>query len=141
MDRRTDGRSSPHTLDMHDALDGADTPLDWRERARTVWRRPLVRALAGVAAIGLLALLYLNQVAGVALANDQLSALNAQRSRLQRQDSQLHAQLGTDTSPAYVDRRARAMGLTPAPFGSAVYITVSHGSVPANGQAGAGGQP
>ncbi len=138
MDRRTDGPGRPNTVD---ALVGVDAPPDWRERLRATWRRPLGRALAGVAAIGLLALLYLNQVAGVTLANNELSALNAEHSRLQRQDSQLHAQLGADTSPAYVDRRARAMGLAPAPFGSAVYIAVTHGPLPMTGQVGAGGQP
>lgn len=139
MDEQMEQRSALPAPTTRDTLDG--TARTWRERARAAWRRPLVRALASVAAIGLLALLYLNQVAGVAVANDKLSSLNAERDRLQRQDSQLHAQLGTYTSPTYIDRRARQIGLAPAPFGSAVYITITHGPTPMNGQNGAGGEP
>lgn len=139
MDEQMERRSALPAPTARLTLGGTAWP--WRERARAAWRRPLVRALAGVAAIGLLALLYLNQVAGVAVANDKLSSLNAERDRLQRQDSQLHAQLGTYTSPTYIDRRARQIGLAPAPFGSAAYITISHGPMPMNGQNGAGGEP
>lgn len=141
MDERMEQRSATTARAGLDALDGMGTPPRWRERARAAWRKPLVRALAGVVAIGLLALLYLNQVAGVAVANDRLSRLSAEQNRLQRQDSQLHAQLGGYTSPVYIDRRARQIGLAPAPFGSAVYITISHGPIPMNGQNGAGGEP
>ena len=73
--------------------------------------------LACVGLMGLLALTYLSQVAGVAQANSQLRDLNAEQTRLERQDAQLHQQLGTVTSPAYIDRRAREMGLAPA-FGT-----------------------
>lgn len=141
MDRRREGWSGPNAVERLDVLDGGEAPLDWRERLRATWRRPLGRALAGVAAIGLLALLYLNQVAGVAVANTQLSALDAEHNHLQRQDSQLHEQLGTYTSPAYIDRRARAMGLAPAPFGAALFIASGHGPMPQTGQGNAGGQP
>jgi hypothetical protein len=84
------------------------------EQSRELGLPRPVLTLACVALIGLLALTYLSQVAGVAQANSQLRDLNAEQTRLERQDAQLHQQLGTVTSPAYIDRRAREMGLAPA---------------------------
>jgi len=98
--------------------DDGDEPVHgWQTRVETALRRPPSIMLASVAMIGLLAMLYLSQVAGVATANSQLRDLNAEQTRLQRQDAQLHQQLGTVTNPAYIDRRAREMGLAPA-FGT-----------------------
>lgn len=106
-------------------LDDADAPLvPWRTRALAALRSPLALALFGVLMIGLLAVLYLNEVAGVAAANDRLRALNAEQTRLARQDALLREQLAEYTSPAYIDRQARAMGLAPAPPGSALIIAI-----------------
>jgi hypothetical protein len=104
----------------------AEDPTTWWARTQTALRRPLVFALVGVMLIGLLALMYLNEVAGVALANDRLSALRTEQARLRRQDALLHAQLGQVTSPAYIDQRARALGLAPASVDAPVRIVVSH---------------
>jgi cell division protein FtsB len=109
----------------------------WRERARVALHSQRAQMLGGVVAMGLLALVYLNQVAGVTLANTRLQKLQAERSQLERQRAELQAQLGASTSPAYIDQQARAMGLAPAAQGSAIFLLV-HGPVP---QGGVGGQP
>ena len=107
----------------------------WRNRVRDAFTSVRVRVLAGVAAAGLLALLYLSQVAAVNMASGQLAGLSSQSTQLERQDADLHQQLGTVTSPDYIDRRARAMGLAPAPPGTSVIaVTVGH-------EGEAGGQP
>ena len=103
----------------------ADTPLvPWRVRALAALRSPLALALFGVLMIGLLAVLYLSELAGVAAANDRLRVLSGEQTSLARQDALLREQLGEVTSPTYVDRRARALGLAPAPPDSALIIAV-----------------
>jgi hypothetical protein len=99
-------------------------PGGWYGRTTAALRRPWAQALAGLALIGLLALLYLNQVASVAVANARLRNLRAEQTQLERQDSQLHQQLGGLTSPAYVDQRARALGLAPDPTVAAVILAL-----------------
>ena len=108
-----------------------DSPPDAREsepsltaRALAALRTRLALALFGVLLIGLLAVLYLNEVAAVAVANSRLQALHADQTRLQRQDAQLHAKLGAVTSPAYIDQQARALGLAPAPAGATIVVAV-----------------
>ncbi len=98
--------------------------LSRRQRVLRAVRSRLALSLFGAAMIGLLAVLYLNEVAAVASANDRLRTLNAEQTRLERQDAQLHQQLGVVTSPAYIDQRARAMGLVPASPGQAVALAV-----------------
>ncbi len=71
--------------------------------------------VVSMAIIGLLALLYLYTTGEVALANSQLQNEKAQQLQLERQDQQLHLELGQATSPAYIDRAARKMGLEPGP--------------------------
>lgn len=107
----------------------------WRDQARGALISVRVRVLAGIAAAGLLALLYLSQVAAVNTASGQLAELRSQSTQLARQDADLHQQLGTVTSPAYVDRRARAMGLAPA-SGSVSIIAIKLDAAD-----NAGGQP
>ncbi|MGZ3676737.1 MAG: hypothetical protein ACXVCO_20730, partial [Ktedonobacterales bacterium] len=60
--------------------------------------------------------------------------LQTEQTRLERQDAQLHAQLGEVTSPAYIDQRARAAGLTPNGAATPVTVVVVH-------DPNAGGQP
>ena len=69
-------------------------------------------------------MLYLNQVAGVAVANARLRSLQSEQTRLQRQDAALHQQLGALTSPATIAQKARAMGLEPGDPAAVVVITV-----------------
>ena len=125
-----------HTPDP--TLDSPDGPRDWRTRALAALRRPLALAIFGVVMIGLIALLYLHQVAALAAANDRLAALRAERTRLERQDADQRARLGVVTSPAYVDERARALGLVPAPLGSALIISINQATLSALRD---GGQP
>ena len=99
-------------------------PGGWYGRTAGALRRPWAQALTGLALIGLLALLYLNQVASVAVANARLRSLRAEQTQLEQQNSQLHQQLGELTSPAYVDQRARAMGLAPDPTVAAVILAL-----------------
>ena len=112
--------------EQHLAPDGGvpDVALSPRQRVIHALRSRLALALFGVAMIGLLAVLYLNEVAAVGSANARLQTLNAEQTRLERQEAQLHQQLGTVTSPAYIDQRARAMGLEPGPLGQAMALTV-----------------
>lgn len=107
-----------------DEVTGNGARPRWWQLVETLLRRPLVFALGSVALIGLLAVLYLNQVAGVAVANARLRALSAQQTSLQRQDASLHQQLGEMTSPAWIDQRARALGLTPGAPAVALVIAV-----------------
>lgn len=102
----------------------SDAALSARQRLMRALRSRLSLALFGAAMIGLLAVLYLNEVAAVGSANTQLQALNAEQTRLERQDAELHQRLGTVTSPAYIDQHARALGLVPAAPGQAVALVV-----------------
>ena len=119
-------------------LDSPDGPGDWRMRALAALRRPLALAIFGVAMIGLIALLYLHQVAALAAANDRLATLRAEQAHLERQDADQRARLGAVTSPAYVDERARALGLVPAPLGSALIVSINQATLSALRD---GGQP
>lgn len=105
-----------------------------RARPASTVRAPLALVLLGAAVIGILALFYVHEVASLTAANDELHALQADQTRLERQDAQLHAQLGEVMSPAYIDRRARAAGLTP--HGTDTPVTVVVVTDPT-----AGGQP
>ena len=87
-------------------------------------RGPLAPILGGLALIALLALVYLGQVSAVTAANQRLQTLQAEQASLQRQDQQVHEQLGIVRSPAYIEHQARAMGLVPAPDGAAVVVTI-----------------
>jgi hypothetical protein len=76
--------------------------------------QPRSMLLLSMVIIGLLALLYLHAASQVALANGQLQMEHAKHLQLERQDQQLHLQLGEATSPAYIDHAARALGLSPS---------------------------
>ena len=109
-------------------VDAPDVIPSWRQRLLLAVRRPFALALFGAGLIGLLALLYLNQVAGVTAADAELQRLQPEQTRLERQDALLHERLGTLTSPDYIERRARELGLRPGPVGSADVITKQGGS-------------
>lgn len=105
--------------------EGANTPQEWSAweaidgglrsgRLETVLQ-PRNVLLVSMVIIGVLALLYLHMTSDVALANSQLQTEHTQQLQLERQDQRLHLQLGEATSPAHIDRAARAMGLSPAP--------------------------
>lgn len=105
-------RNSTHTF--NDAAEMTEPTPAWRARIASVLLRPVTVALFGVALLGALALIYLNEVAGIASADAQLAALRTQQTRLERQEALLLEQLGEVTSPAYIDQRARALGLVPS---------------------------
>ncbi len=84
---------------------------------------PVTLTLSCLALIGLMALAYLGQVGAATAANAQLLDLRDQHTQLVRRDQALHQRLAEDQSPAYIDRRARELGLEPAPPGSIKVIT------------------
>jgi cell division protein FtsB len=108
--------------------DGINSASTWQERIHAALLRPLAPALFGIVLVGLLALLYLSEVAGVEAANTQLRALRDQQARLDRQEAQLRAQLGVVTSPAYIEQRARALGLVPASGAPIFIVRVPNGA-------------
>ena len=85
------------------------------------------RAIEGAALVGLLALLYLSQVAAVDTTNSQLQTLQTRQTSLRRADEQAHAQLAQAQSVATIDRRARALGLQPAAPGAIIVVTSANG--------------
>ncbi len=91
---------------------------------------PVLLTLRCLVILGLVALLYLWQVGAATSAATQLQALQAEQAALQRQDATLRQQLGQARSPAYIDQRARAMGLVPAGAGVLVTLRISSGSQP-----------
>lgn len=121
--------------DSNSIPDGVDHHAEAERARRTLpVRAPLALALLGAAVIGILALFYVHEVTSLTAANDDLHALQVEQTRLERQDAPLHAQLGEVTSPAYIDKRARALGLTPNGAGAPVTVVVV-------ADPGAGGQP
>ncbi len=84
-------------------------------------------ALEGAVVVGLLALLYLSQVAAVNTANTRLQALQTQQTSLRRTDEQAHEQLAQAQNVATIDQRARALGLRPASPGAIIVIQTSGG--------------
>lgn len=93
--------------------------------ARQPW--PLM-LLEFATVVGLLALLYLSQVAALTTTRQTLLQEQTRQTTLRRQDAELHAQLGRLHSPAYVERRARALGMVPANPASVVWITLHDAS-------------
>lgn len=86
-------------------------------------RLPLI-ALELAVVVGLLALLYLSQIAAVTATHQTLLSEQQRQSDLRRQDAELHAQLGAVESPAYIEQRARALGLVPANPASVIWVTI-----------------
>lgn len=84
-------------------------------------------ALECALVIALLTLIYLTQVVAVDAANTQLQAAQAQQAQLQRQDEQVHERLALVESPAYIHRRAIALGLRPAAPGPIIVIPKGSG--------------
>lgn len=92
-------------------------------------RQPQALMLLELAAvIGLLALLYLSQVATLTATHQTLLREQARQTELRRQDADLHAELGQLQSPAYVEQRARALGMVPANPASVVWIALHDAS-------------
>ena len=85
---------------------------------------PVTLTLSCLALIGLVAMVYLGQVGAATAANARLLALQQEHALLVREDEALHERLGAAQSPAYIDRRARELGLEPAPPGSIQVIAV-----------------
>jgi hypothetical protein len=133
----SDTMNTPETLEALAADGSAGGRLGALATARLqrltlrVRMGPVTLTLSCLALVGLLALVYLGQVGAATAANQRLLTLQAEHTRLQKQDELLHEQLGRDQSPAYIDRRARELGLAPAPPGAVQVIVVPS----------AGGQP
>jgi hypothetical protein len=114
-------------------LGGSKRPAHGTALARARYERllpfrlrlgPVTITLLCLALVGLLALVYLGQVAAVAAENQRLQALQAQQDMLRREDEAAHARLGAAQNPEYIRRRAGELGLVPAPPESAQVIVV-----------------
>lgn len=92
--------------------------------ARFTGQSQALLALEFAVVVGLLALLYLSQVAAVSSAHQTLLQEQTRQSDLRRQDAELHAQLGSVQSPTYIEQRAHALGMVPANPASAVWIAI-----------------
>lgn len=86
-------------------------------------RQPLI-ALELAVVVGLLALLYLGQIAAVTSAHDTLLSEQARQTDLRRQDADARAQLAQAQSPAYIAQRAGALGMVPANPAAIIWITI-----------------
>jgi cell division protein FtsB len=126
-----DSMNTPETLEAL-AADGT-TPGRLGPLAEARLRRlspllvrmgPVTLTLSCLALIGLMAMVYLGQVGAATAANAQLLDLQARHAQMVRRDQALHQRLGEDQSPAYIDRRARELGLQPAPPGTIKVIAV-----------------
>jgi sensor domain CHASE-containing protein len=101
---------------------------------------PIALGLVSCVLIGLMAILYLNQVAQVTAANEHLQQLNALHDQLERQNQQLQGAIGSRQSPQYIQQQARALGLVPADLGSVPVVVVHvHTPLPDDGSAGVDG--
>ena len=97
----------------------------WRAVGMRFARQPQpARILAFAVLVGLLALLYLSQVAAVTATHQTLLQEQARQSDLRRQDATLHAELGQLESPTYIEQRARALGMVPADPAAVVWIAL-----------------
>lgn len=92
--------------------------------ARFNRQRQALIVLEFAVVVGLLALLYLSQVAALTATHQTLLQQQAQQSDLRRQDADLHAELGGLQSPTYIEQRAHAMGMVPANPASVVWIAI-----------------
>lgn len=108
---------------LSDAFDAPDIPEHAkplhmarirRQLAATLFRLgPIPLGIIGAVLISLMALLYLNEVGLANQARLRLQQLAAQQTQLQQQNQQLLEQQGTLQSPAYIENRARQMGMIP----------------------------
>lgn len=86
-------------------------------------RQPLI-ALELAIVIGLLALFYLSQMAAVTSAHDALLQEQSRQTDLRRQDAEARAQLARVQSPAYIEQRARELGMAPADPAAIIWIAI-----------------
>jgi cell division protein FtsL len=75
---------------------------------------PVTLCTTSVLLIGLMAILYLNQVGQAVAVNQQLQTIHYQQASLQRQNEDLVLTVSTEQSPGYVAAHAEQMGLVPA---------------------------
>ncbi len=95
--------------------------------ARFAGQPPALLALECALLIALLTLIYLTQIVAVDAANTQLQAAQAQQAQLQRQDERTHERLAFAESPAYIQRRAIALGLRPVAPGPIIVLPKGSG--------------
>lgn len=95
--------------------------------------QPVTLGLISCALIGLMAILYLNQVAQVTAANQRLQQLNSQHASLLDDNQQMQSRLGQVESPAYIEQQAQQMGLAPSDLSKVHIIAVQPGTPSAAG--------
>ena len=120
--RRTDGRLAHKGASQRQRV---HPTRGWL--ARFAGQSAPALALEGAAMVGLLALLYLSQVAAVNTTNSHLQTLQAQQADLRRTGALAHEQLAQAQSVAAIDQRARALGLHPATPGVIIVVTPTSG--------------
>jgi len=86
-------------------------------------RQPLI-ALELAVVVGLLAMIYLSQVAAVTSAHDTLLQEQARQTDLRRQDAEARARLAQAQNPAYIAQRARELGMVPANPAAIIWVTI-----------------
>ncbi len=85
-----------------------------RQVASSLFRlRPIPLGILGALLISLFALLYLNEVNLANQARLHLQQLATQQTQLQQQNQQLLEQQGMLQSPAYIEDRAKHLGMVP----------------------------
>jgi cell division protein FtsB len=101
---------------------------------------PMSLGLASCLLIGLMAVLYLNQVGQVTAANERLQQLSAHYAQLERENQDLQAAIGREQSPQYIEQHAQALGLVPADLSKVPIVVVHvHAPFPDDGSAGVNG--
>ena len=87
---------------------------------------PVQLCVTSVVLIGLMAILYLSQVAQAVDTNRQLQQISQQQSSLTRQNQDLAEQLAEEQSPGYIAQHAQQEGLQPADPQNVHTIVVSN---------------
>lgn len=101
---------------------------EWRRGLSTRQAAILLRYVLGVAVLCALGCLYLWQVNTISIISSQTLALERQARDMEATNSLLMQELVRWQSPAYIDGRARALGMTPA--GSPLRVKMSSANTP-----------
>ncbi len=75
---------------------------------------PVALSITSVLLIGLMAVLYLNQLGQAIAANQTLQDVRAQQAELKRQDQDILRIIAQEQSPAFIATEAKKLGLVPA---------------------------
>ena len=96
-----------------------------RKRPFFLHMSPVTLSITSVLLIGLMAILYLNQVGQAVSANQQLQDIHNHQTQLQRENQDLVDTIAQEQSPAYIAQHAHDLGLVPADP-KTIWIIVGH---------------